>query len=101
MPPSTLPSKSDDFTKRYGLEPVPESVIHLTKLVAQQDADIEEIGKLIVKDPRITARLLRFANPRAESQHDYDITTVDEALMRTGMAPVILLAMLDPLTRAV
>jgi CheY-specific phosphatase CheX len=101
MPPSATPSKNEDLSKRYGLEPVPESVIHLTRLVAQQDADIEEIGKLIVKDKSITARLLRFANPRAESEQDYDITSVDEALMRTGMAPVILLAMLDPLSRAV
>ncbi len=48
----------------------------------------------------ITARLLCSANPRAESEQDYGITTAAESLMRTGMAPVSLLAMLDLLTRA-
>ncbi|MCI0541658.1 MAG: chemotaxis protein CheX [Verrucomicrobiales bacterium] len=94
-------SKAEDMIKRYGLEPVSESVVHLTRLIARQDAVAEEIARVIVRDKALTARMLRFANPRAESEQDYTVTTVEEALMRTGLAPVILLAMLDPLTRAV
>ncbi|HVV74245.1 MAG TPA: chemotaxis protein CheX [Verrucomicrobiae bacterium] len=89
------------LAQRYGLESLPESISQLTRLVAQQDADLEEIGKLISTDKAITGRLLRFANPGIESEREYDITTVEEALMRTGLAPVILLAMLEPLSRAV
>lgn len=98
MPPTL---KVDDIAQQYGLDIVPESIAHLTRLVARQEADLEEIGKLIAKDRALTARLLRFANPRAESEEDYGVTTVEEAMMRTGLAPVILLAMLDPLSRAV
>jgi chemotaxis protein CheX len=101
MPAPPAPSKTDDIVKRYNLEPLPESVVQLTRLVARQDASAEEIAEVVVKDKAITARLLRYANPRADSEQDYGITTVEDALMRTGMAPVILLAMLDPLTRAV
>jgi chemotaxis protein CheX len=101
MPQPPIVSKTDDVTNRYGLEPMPESVQHLTRIVARQEADIEEIGKLIAKDKAITARLLRFANPLTTSEEDYGITSVEEALMRTGLAPVILLAMLEPLSRAV
>jgi CheY-specific phosphatase CheX len=100
-PPITPAAKHDDVAQRYGLDLVPENIAHLTRLVARQDADLEEIGSLIAKDSAITARLLRFANPQSESEKDYDITTVEEALMRTGLGPVILLAMLGPLTRAV
>ncbi len=98
MPPA--PPKQN-LVERYGLQPVPENVARLTKLIAKQETDIEEIGKLIATDKAMSARLLRFANPRADSEDDYDLTTVDEALMRTGLGPVILLAMIGPLTRAV
>jgi len=101
MPPPVVPAKVPDVIKRYGLEPLPDSVVQLTRLVARQDASAEEIAKVVAQDKAITARLLRFANPKAESEEDYGITTVEDALMRTGMAPVILLAMLDPLSLAV
>ncbi len=91
----------EDVARRYGLEPLPESVSRLTKLVSSQDADIDEIAKVIEKDKVLTARLLRAANRGATDEADYDITSVDQALMRNGMGCVLLLAMGDPLTRAV
>lgn len=101
MAASTVPPKNDTLAQRYHLHAVPENVAKLTRIVAQQDADLDAIGKLIAGDKEITTRLLRFANPSAESESEYDITTVEEALMRTGLSPVILLAMLGPLTHAV
>lgn len=91
----------EDVARRYGLEPLPESVARLTKLVSSQDADIDEIAKVISQDKNLTTRLLRAANRGATNERDYDITTVDEALMRNGMGCVLLLAMGDPLLRAV
>jgi CheY-specific phosphatase CheX len=99
--PSPAHSTNQTPVQHYGLEFLPESVSQLTRMVARQDADLEEIGKLISKDKALTARLLHFANPACESEQDYGITTVEDALMRTGLAPVVLLAMLDPLSRAV
>lgn len=89
-----------DLATRYGLEPVPESVARLTKLVARQDADIDEISKVIKQDKALTQRLLRAANPRAQSDADMDIDNVEDALMRTGVGCVLLLAMGAPLTVA-
>ena len=89
------------LVRQYGLESLPESVVHLTRLVSRQDATAEEIAKILSKDKVVSARLLRFANPGAECEQDYTFTTVEEALLRTGMAPVILLAMIDPVVRAV
>ena len=91
----------EEVARRYGLEPVPESVARLTKLVASQDADIDEIAKVIEKDKNLTSRLLRAANRGATDERDYDITSVDQALLRNGMGCVLLLAMGDPLMRAV
>ena len=101
MPNSNPATHAEDAVKRFGLESLPESVVRLTGLVARQDAVTGDIAALIAKDKSITARLLRYANPRADSEQDYGITTVEDALLRTGMAPVFLLALLDPLTRAV
>lgn len=87
--------------KKYGLEPSPDSVTQLTRLVANQDTSSEQIANVVNKDKALTKQLLQFANPRAESEGEYSITTVEAALMRTGMSPIVLLTMLNPLTRAV
>jgi CheY-specific phosphatase CheX len=92
--------KFQELAKRYGLEPVPESVARLTDLVSRQESDVELIAKIITQDPALTARLLRAANPRAASEKDYGITTVEDALLRTGTGCVLLLAMGAPLSFA-
>jgi chemotaxis protein CheX len=89
-----------ELVQRYGLEPVPESVVRLTQLVARQDADLDEIAKVIGEDRAITQRLLRAANPKAKTEDDYTVSTVEEALMRNGLSCVLLLAMGVPLTLA-
>jgi chemotaxis protein CheX len=90
----------DDLADQYGLDPVPASVLRLTSLVARQDADLDQITKVITQDQSLTQRLLRAANPRARSDADFVITTVEDALMRTGVGCVLLLAMGTPLTLA-
>ena len=91
----------EQLRKQFGLEAVPESVSRLTKLVAGQDADVEAIGRLVSADKELSAALLRAANPKADGPEDYAFTTVEEALMRTGIRCVLILAMRDPLVRAV
>lgn len=89
-----------DLARKYGFAPTPESVQRLTQLVAGQDSDVEEISRLISKDPGLRARLLRVANPDAENESCYSIETVDEALMRNGIGCALLLAMGTPLSVA-
>ncbi len=96
-----LPIQTEDFAKKFGLESVPESVQRLNQLLAKRDASTEDFAKLVSQDKDLAARLLRAANPRAESEADYVTTTVEEALQRTGMSSALLLAMSDPLIRAV
>ena len=91
----------EDLARRYGLESVPESVRRLGQLVSQPDITTEEVARLVSADKGFTARLLRAANPRAESEEDYACTTVEDALQRTGMGIVLLVAMHDPLLCAV
>ena len=92
----------EDIAKQFGLESIPESVKRLNQLLTKCDAtDTDDFAKLVNKDPELAKRLLRAANPRADCEEDYGITTVEEALQRTGMSSVLLLAMSDPLIRAV
>lgn len=101
MPITTQEREFQELARKYHLEPTPESVSRLSDLVAQQGDDLDTVGKIISKDPALTARLIRAANPRAESEEDYGITTVDEALMRMGIGSVLLLAMSTPLSLAI
>jgi CheY-specific phosphatase CheX len=78
-----------------------ESVLRLTRIVSHQDADLEEVAKIIAEDELLTARLLRAANPGAFDIDEYIITTVEAALMRGGIGCAFLVAMTDPLFSAV
>lgn len=96
-----MSTSAEDIAKTFGLDAVPESVKRLTQMISGRGASIADFGKLIALDKELTARLLKFANPRAVDEFDYNITTVDGALQRTGMSIALLLAMGDPLVRGV
>lgn len=89
-----------ELARRYGIAAAPESVSRLTQLVAQQDSSVDDIVKVIEKDPALSARLLRVANPGAINESEYNATTVEEALMRNGIGCALLLAMGTPLSLA-
>lgn len=92
---------AEQIASTIGLQAIPENVRRLTDLVSRQDAPMQDISKLILADKELTGRLLRAANPRASSEDDYVVTSVDAALMRAGVGCALLLAMSDPLIRAV
>jgi CheY-specific phosphatase CheX len=89
-----------ELSRRYGFAAKLESASRLTQLVSRQDADLDEIAKVIDKDPALRARLLRVANPEAENEAEYSVETVEDALMRNGMGCVLVLAMSTPLAQA-
>ena len=89
-----------ELSRRYGFAPKPESASRLTQLVSRQDSDLDEIAKVIDKDPVLRKRLLRVANPDAENEIEYTVETVEDALMRNGMGCVLVLAMGTPLALA-
>ena len=89
-----------ELSRRYGFAPKPESASRLTQLVSRQDSDVDEIARVIDKDPTLRKRLLRVANPDAENEAEYAIETVEDALMRNGMGCVLVLAMSTPLAQA-
>jgi len=86
--------------RRFGLDPIPESVVRLTRLIASQNADLEAVAFVIIQDPMLTARLLRMTQPVSKGGHPADEAAVEEALMRSGLGIVFLLAMGDLLMRA-
>jgi chemotaxis protein CheX len=99
QPPPNL-NQYREIARRYGIAATPESVSRLTQLVARQDSCVDEIVRVIEKDPALSARLLRVANPRAADESEYTVGTVDEALMRNGIGCALLLAMGTPLSLA-
>ena len=91
----------EDLATKFGIEAIPDNVKRLAQLVSRQTAPREEIAKIICEDKNLLSRLLRAANPRAECEDDYVVTSVESAVMRTGVGCVLLLAMGDPLIRSV
>lgn len=89
-----------ELSRRYGFAPKPESASRLTQLVSRQDSDLDEIPRVINKDPSLQKRLLSIANPDAENELEYAVETVEEALMRNGVGCVLVLAMSTPLAQA-
>jgi chemotaxis protein CheX len=92
---------ADGYAKQFGLEAISDGVLRLTELLANQGASTEDIARIIKADKELTARVLKAANPRAEDEFDYTITTVDDALMRSGVGGALLIAMTGPLVRAI
>ena len=95
------PTQVEAIAQQFGLDAIPESVQRLSNLLTKRDASAEDFAKLISQDKDLTTRLLRAANPRADSEEDYTTTTVEDAIARTGMSSALLLAMSDPLINAV
>jgi len=95
-----LATEYQELARKYGFAPTPDSVVRLTQIVARQDSDADDIAKVISKDPALRKRLLRVANPEAESEAEYTVDTVEDALMRNGIGCALLLAMGTPLALA-
>jgi len=100
MPAPADINQYKELARRYGIAATPESVSRLTQIVARQDCCVDEIVRVIEKDPGLSARLLRVANPRAADESEYTVGTVDQALMRNGIGCALLLAMGTPLSLA-
>ena len=90
-------SESDELVKKYDLEPTPMSVTKLGELVSKRDRSIDEIINVISSDIALKSRLLRAANP---SDGHLKIDSVQEAVLRTGVGCLLVLAMSDPLIKA-
>lgn len=99
--PALATPQQEEIARRYGIEAIPASVQRLNQLIANQDGDLDKFTRLLNEDKELCARLLRAANPRAETEDDYVCTTVEGALGRAGIGCAMLLAMTDPLSRAV
>jgi chemotaxis protein CheX len=91
---------TETIARRFGLEPIPESVVRLTRLIASQNADLDAIANVIAQDAMLTARLLRMTQPANKSEQPANADAVQAALMRSGLGLVFLLAMGDLLMRA-
>lgn len=73
------------------LEPLPQSTTRLATLVAEEEADLEEIAETIRLDEALTGRILGAANSSLSGSRT-EITTVEAALMRMGSSQVLALA---------
>ncbi len=74
------------------LAPLPASTVRLASLIAEEDADLEEIAQTIRLDEALTGRLLGAANS-SRSGSLVTITTVEEAVLRRGPGTVLALAL--------
>jgi HD-like signal output (HDOD) protein len=73
--------------------PVISEVAHaLIKTLDNEDASIKEVSTIIVRDPALTAKLIRLANS-ASFGSVRNVNSIDEAISMAGMAHVRMLAL--------
>ena len=92
---------AEDIVKQLAMDGTSDGVKRLTESLACQGSSTDDIAKIINQDKNLIARVLRAANPRAEEECDYTITTIDAALMRCGVGSALLMAMTAPLIGAI
>ena len=94
------PFNYQELAERYGLEPLSESVLQLSRLVARQEADLDEMAWIVSQDAALARRLIRAADPRAKNETECGMDVVRASLTCTGIRCVLLLAMSVPLAFA-
>lgn len=74
------------FLYESAVPPFPAAALRLTNLARSADVDMDEIAKVISKDPGLTTSCIRVASAPAYGSRT--ITTIDEALMLIGMKEI-------------
>ncbi len=80
-------SRENIISKAKALPKMPTMVQRIVAYLNKQEADVNELAKLIEYDPGLTVNVLRMANSSLFGGHG-QITTVREALFRLGMKRV-------------
>ena len=73
------------------LPPLPSSVVKLAAVVADDGSDIDDVVAVLREDPGLVTSLLSEANSAA-SGSSAEITTIEAALVRLGLARVLALS---------
>ena len=73
------------------LPPLPSSVVKLAAVVANDDSDIDDVVEVLREDPGLVTSLLSEANSAASASAS-EITTIEAALVRLGLARVLALS---------
>ncbi len=81
----------DILTVAEALPPLPGSVVKLAAVVANTDSDIDDVVAVVREDPGLATSLLSEANSAA-SGTSTEITTIEAALVRLGLARVLALS---------
>ncbi len=70
------------------MDPLPNSTLHLSRLISLPDADLDEIVETIAFDQALTGKLLGYANSAASGSRQ-PIHTVASAVVRMGLGSVL------------
>ncbi|MFH2035264.1 MAG: HDOD domain-containing protein [Candidatus Zixiibacteriota bacterium] len=81
-----------ELEKRNDLFALPESVVKILELSAEEDVSLETIAEVIKTDPALTGRLLKIANSSFYGMHR-KMTSPMDAVMALGLTTVKCLAL--------
>ena len=82
----------DKIRKEESLLSLPQSLSHILTMVGNDDFSMEDLSKVILKDPGLTSRILKMANS-SFYRHQSEISTVHQAVMMLGIMQVKCLAL--------
>ena len=78
----------------------PETLSCLVQLISQQDANLDEIAKVIYSVPSLHTDLLRIAHIQTRAEAELVLETIEDVLLRYGIGCVVVLVLRTPIAEA-
>ncbi|MGB5179072.1 MAG: HDOD domain-containing protein [Gammaproteobacteria bacterium] len=69
----------------FDLPPFPDTALRVREALNDPDVSIEKLGKIVLSEPTLTARLMRMANSAMMHRGTVEITDIKTAISRVGL----------------
>lgn len=95
MPSNIDSPETQSLYSKYGLAGISDSTARLSDLVANRNAELTQIAKLIAADTALTKQVL------GDDAGGNDQDEIERQIFRLGVEPILIIAMTEPLVAAV
>ncbi|MFK7831396.1 MAG: HDOD domain-containing protein [Congregibacter sp.] len=92
-----MSSPAFDFVRQLGMDlakgqfdlpPFPDTALRIQQCIRSEDADFQQLSAIVSTEPALAARIMRMSNSAMMRRTPIEITDVDTAISRVGMAMV-------------
>ncbi len=78
----------DLANREFDLPPFPDFAVRVQECVNSEEADFQKLGEIVAGEPSLAARVMRMSNSAIMRRTPIEITDINTAISRVGMAMV-------------